>query len=46
MRNMLEQLIPEATWDEIKAHFPGFVAQWKPGYEPLSLTPRPVPAQE
>jgi hypothetical protein len=37
MRSMLEQLMPEATWDEIKARFPGFVAHWKPGYEPLRL---------
>jgi len=33
-RHALEQLLPEATWDEIKARFPGFVKQWKPGYEP------------
>ena len=38
MRATLEQLIPGATWDEIKARFPGFVRQWKPDYEPLSMT--------
>ncbi|HEY3195086.1 MAG TPA: HNH endonuclease [Candidatus Dormibacteraeota bacterium] len=37
MRAALEQLMPGATWDEIKARFPGFVRQWKPDYEPLSL---------
>lgn len=35
MRRTLEQLMPDTTWDEIKARFPGFVHQWKPGYEPL-----------
>jgi len=38
-RHDLEQLMPEATWAEIKARFPSFVAQWKPGYEPLALRP-------
>jgi len=33
-RRRLEQLMPEATWTEIKARFPGFVQRWKPGYEP------------
>ncbi len=34
MRKLLEQAMPDATWDEIKARNPGFIAQWKPGYEP------------
>jgi len=34
MRKLLEQAMPDATWDEIKTRNPGFVAQWKPGYEP------------
>jgi len=38
MRWTLEQLMPGATWDEIKARYPGFVHQWKPDYEPLPLT--------
>jgi HNH endonuclease len=33
-RRSLEELIPDATWEEIKARNPGFAAQWKPGYEP------------
>jgi hypothetical protein len=37
MRKRLEALIPEATWEEIKARFPSFVWQWKPGYEPKRL---------
>jgi HNH endonuclease len=37
MRNMLEQLMPEATWDEIKARFPSFVQQWTEGYEPRPI---------
>ena len=37
MRRTLEQLMPEATWDEIKTRYPGFAQQWKPGYEPLPL---------
>jgi len=37
MRAQLERLMPGATWDEIKARFPGFVQQWKPGYEPKPL---------
>jgi HNH endonuclease len=37
MRQALERLMPEATWEEIKARFPGFVQQWKLGYEPLSM---------
>jgi HNH endonuclease len=37
MRKRLEALIPEATWEEIKARFPTFVRQWKPGYEPKPL---------
>jgi hypothetical protein len=40
---MLEQLMPDATWEEIKGRFPGFVQQWKPGYEPLPIAPWPVP---
>jgi len=39
MRRALEELIPGATWEEIKSRFPGFVAQWKPGYEPLPVPP-------
>ncbi len=35
MRHALEQLMPGATWDEIKVRFPSFVEQWRPGYEPL-----------
>lgn len=38
MRRTLEQLMPEATWDEIKARYPGFVRQWKPEYEPLPIS--------
>jgi len=34
MRRTLERLMPGATWEEIKARYPGFVQQWKPGYEP------------
>ena len=34
MRHALEQLMPGATWEQIKARNPGFVRQWKPGYEP------------
>jgi hypothetical protein len=37
VRKRLETLIPDATWEEIKARFPGFVRQWKPGYEPKPL---------
>jgi 5-methylcytosine-specific restriction endonuclease McrA len=37
IRKRLEDLLPEATWEEIKARFPGFVRQWKDGYEPLPL---------
>lgn len=37
MRRSLERLMPGATWDEIKARFPGFVQQWKSGYEPLPV---------
>lgn len=37
MRRTLELLMPGATWDEIKARYPGFVHQWKPDYEPLPL---------
>jgi hypothetical protein len=36
-RHALEQLMPEATWDEIKARFPRFVEQWKSGYEPRPM---------
>jgi hypothetical protein len=35
-RAQLERLMPDATWDEIKARYPSFVQQWKPGYEPLA----------
>jgi HNH endonuclease len=37
VRNRLEALMPEATWDQIKARFSTFVSQWKPGYEPRPL---------
>ena len=37
-RHWLEQLLPDASWDEIKRRFPSFVEQWKPGYEP-----KPIP---
>jgi len=33
-RRSLEELFPDSTWEEIKARNPGFVASWKPGYEP------------
>ena len=36
-RRALEMLMPGATWDEIKVRNPGFVKQWKPGYEPRSF---------
>jgi hypothetical protein len=39
-RAQLERLLPDATWEEIKARYPSFVAQWKPGYEPLALEAR------
>ena len=42
-RHALEELMPEASWDEIKARFPRFVEQWKPGYEPRRML-RPSPA--
>jgi len=38
-RRRLEDLLPSATWDEIKARFPGLVRSWRPGYEP-----HPAPA--
>jgi len=41
-RASLEQLLPDATWDQIKLRFPSFVDQWKPGYEPLPML-RPSP---
>ena len=41
-RHSLELLMPDATWHDIKARFPGFVAQWKPGYEPLPIRSLPV----
>src|SRR5207237_539391 len=37
MRRSLEQLMPGAPWEVIKARFPGFVQQWKAGYEPLPV---------
>lgn len=37
MRRALERIMPGATWDEIKLRNPGFVQQWKPGYEPLPI---------
>ena len=39
MRQTLEKLMPDSTWEEIKARYPGFVQQWKPDYEPLPLSP-------
>jgi hypothetical protein len=41
-RNRLEALMPEASWDQIKARFPTFVSQWRPGYEPRPLDSRGV----
>jgi len=41
-RHALERLLPDATWHDIKARFPGFAAQWKPGYEPLPISSLPV----
>lgn len=41
MRRMLERMMPDATWDDIKARYPSFVRQWKAGYEPLPLTKSP-----
>jgi HNH endonuclease len=46
MRDRLETLIPEATWDQIKARFPTFVRQWKPGYEPRPLDSRAETRQQ
>lgn len=40
MRQALEQLMPGATWEELKARFPGFARQWMPGYEPRADTRR------
>ena len=34
MRSALEQWTRRASWEEIKARYPSFVEQWKPGYEP------------
>jgi len=45
MRRSLEQLMPDATWEEIKARYPGFVQQWKPDYEPLPLIKSPITGQ-
>ncbi len=42
MRRMLERMMPDATWDDIKARYPGFVRHWKPGYEPLPLNKTPT----
>jgi 5-methylcytosine-specific restriction endonuclease McrA len=38
-RALLESLLPEASWEEVKARFPGFVSQWKAGYEPRAERP-------
>lgn len=38
MRKMLGRMMPDATWEDIKSRYPGFVRHWKPGYEPLPLT--------
>jgi HNH endonuclease len=37
IRSRLEQLTPSASWEQIKARYPSFVSQWKPGYEPQSV---------
>ena len=37
--------MPDATWEEIKARYPGFVQQWKPDYEPLPLIKSPITGQ-
>ena len=37
MRRLLESLMPGATWEDIKARYPGFVQQWHPNYEPLPV---------
>ena len=42
MRQSLERLLPGASWDEIKARFPSFVEQWKPGYEPRPVLAGPA----
>ena len=41
-QHALEALMPDATWDEIKARFPSFVEQWKPGYEPRAIPSGPA----
>jgi 5-methylcytosine-specific restriction endonuclease McrA len=33
-RRLLESLMPEASWEEVKVRLPGFASQWKAGYEP------------
>lgn len=38
-RKRLEELIPDASWEDIKARFPGFVRGWKAGYEPRPFSP-------
>jgi len=44
-RHALEQVFPSATWEEIKARNPGFVATWKPGYEPRHIEAAYAPDQ-
>jgi 5-methylcytosine-specific restriction endonuclease McrA len=36
-RQRLHELLPDATWDEIKNRFPAFVKSWRRGYEPKPL---------
>jgi HNH endonuclease len=45
-RQSLERLMPAATWEEIKARNPGFVARWKPGYEPRAISAVYAPDQK
>jgi 5-methylcytosine-specific restriction endonuclease McrA len=37
-RQRLHELLPDATWAEIKQRFPAFVNAWRPGYEPKALS--------
>jgi hypothetical protein len=36
LRARLEELYPDASWDEIKSRLPGLARSWPDGYEPLS----------
>jgi hypothetical protein len=40
LRARLEELYPDASWDEIKERLPGLARSWPDGYEPLSLRVR------